>query len=55
MRTFVARAHTADDVAELLGERFVLAVTSGEELIQDVLDEEFVEELGGPFVETRKP
>ena len=49
-----SRAHAGDDsLAEALGKGFVSAVTSGEEMAEDIRDELTTEELGGPFVITR--
>ncbi len=41
-----------DDLAEELGEEFVMTATSGEQAAEDIRNEDFPEELGGPFVET---
>jgi hypothetical protein len=41
-----------DDLAELLGEEYVRAVTSGEEQGVEMRDASVPEEEGGPFVET---
>jgi len=41
-----------DDLAEELGEEFVLTATSGEQAAEDIRNEDVPEELGGPFVET---
>lgn len=41
-----------DDLAEELGEEFLLSATSGEQAAQDVRNEDFLEEIGGPFVVT---
>jgi hypothetical protein len=40
----------SDDLAELLGEDFVRAATSGNEALEDDLDRTLPEEVGGPFV-----
>jgi hypothetical protein len=45
-------AHVDDDLAEELGEEFVMTATSGEQAAEDLRNEDFPEELGGPFVET---
>ncbi len=42
----------SDDLANVLGQSFVSAVTSGEEMAEDIRDELTTEELGGPFVVT---
>lgn len=42
-----------DSLADVLGKSFVNAVTSGEEVAEDLRDEVTPEELGGPFVITR--
>ena len=44
------RAH--DDLAEVLGEETVAAMTSGEGQGEEVADQVVEEESGGPFVET---
>jgi hypothetical protein len=41
-----------DDLAEALGEEFVLAATTGEETVDQDLQDVVPEEIGGPFVET---
>jgi hypothetical protein len=41
-----------DDLGELLGEEYVMAATSGEQVAEDVRDQVFPEEVGGPFIET---
>jgi hypothetical protein len=46
---FVAKPRSNDALAEQLGELAVSAMTSGE---SDAVEETFVEEEGGPFVET---
>ena len=42
-------ARTDDDLAEALGEGFITAATSAEEMSEDVRDEVLPEEYGGPF------
>jgi hypothetical protein len=42
----------SDDLAELLGEDFLQAATSGNEVLEDDLDSALPEEIGGPFVTT---
>ena len=42
----------SDDLAEELGEAFVMTATSGEQADEDIRDEEVPEERGGPFVVT---
>lgn len=42
----------SDDLAELLGEDYLQAATSGNEALEDDLDSELPEEIGGPFVTT---
>jgi len=49
---FLERPRSKDDLAESFGEQFVETVTSGEDDGEDVLDQEVVEEQGGPFVES---
>lgn len=49
---FIPEGHSADPLAEELGESFVRAATSGEDDETERLDEVVVEELGGPFVST---
>ncbi len=44
-----------EDMAELLGEQFVLAVTCAEEMCEEVRNEFSDEEVGGPFIEGRTP
>jgi protein-disulfide isomerase len=51
-RAFFARARSADDLAERLGEEAVEAATGGGEEAEDRFDEVVPEENGGPFVET---
>jgi hypothetical protein len=46
------RSGRDDDLAELLGEEYVRAVTSGEEQGVELRDAPVPEEDGGPFVET---
>lgn len=41
-----------DDLAEELGEEFVLTATSGEQSAEDLRNQDVPEEVGGPFVET---
>jgi hypothetical protein len=41
-----------DDLAEMRGEDFVRAATTGEDVEDESLDEVVPEEYGGPFVET---
>jgi hypothetical protein len=41
-----------DDLAEELGEAFVMTATSGEQADEDIRDQEVPEERGGPFVVT---
>ena len=45
-------AHTNDDLAETLGEGFVEAATTGEDVDDEVLDQVVSEEIGGPFIES---
>ena len=42
-----------DDLAETLGEGFVAAATTGENVEDETLDQIVPEEIGGPFIETR--
>jgi hypothetical protein len=44
--------YTDDDLAEELGEEFVLTATSGEQAAEDLRNQDVPEEVGGPFVET---
>jgi hypothetical protein len=46
------RALAHDDLAEEMGEEFVITATSGEQAAEDLRDQDFPEELGGPFVVT---
>lgn len=41
-----------DDLAEALGEEFVIAATTGEEMVDQDLHDVVSEEIGGPFIET---
>lgn len=52
IRESEARTGSREDLSELLGEDFLRAATSGEEVGEDVRDEVVPEELGGPFLET---
>jgi hypothetical protein len=45
-------AHSRDDLAEELGEGYVLSATSGGDGGSELAEEEVPEEEGGPFVET---
>ena len=45
-------AHSHDDLAEELGEGYVLSATSGGDGGSELAEEEVPEEEGGPFVET---
>ncbi len=45
-------ARTRDDLAEVLAEDFIGAATSGNDVLEDDLERETSDELGGPFVET---
>ena len=45
------RMHSSDPLAEMLGEEFVQAATSGEEAYSDDVEAVTTEELGGPFIE----
>lgn len=51
-RAFLERARSNEPLAEQLGEEFVTTVTSGGDMGEELLDQESVEERGGPFVET---
>ena len=42
--------HTDDDLAETLGEGFVEAATTGDDVDGEVLDRVVSEEIGGPFI-----
>ena len=44
-------APAPDDLAEVLGESYVSAATSGEQQAEHALDGFVLEELGGPFVQ----
>src|SRR5713101_8448100 len=46
------RAYADDDLAEEMGEEFVMTATSGEQAAEDLRNQDFPEELGGPFVVT---
>ncbi|MEO8876619.1 MAG: hypothetical protein ABI461_13595 [Polyangiaceae bacterium] len=46
------KSRSNDPLAEELGESFVKTATSGEDSIDDDLEEVVAEESGGPFVET---
>jgi len=46
------KSHSSDPLAEELGENFVKTAISGEDSIDDDLDQVTEEESGGPFVET---
>lgn len=45
------RVHSREPLAEMLGEEFVKAATSGEEAYSDAADAVTTEEVGGPFSE----
>src|SRR5215469_567671 len=45
-------AYAEDDLAEELGEEFVMTATSGEQAAEDLRNQDVPEEVGGPFVET---
>ncbi|HEX4405047.1 MAG TPA: hypothetical protein VH560_09485 [Polyangia bacterium] len=45
-------ARTRDDLAEVLAEDFIGAATSGNDVLEDDLERETADELGGPFVVT---
>lgn len=51
-RAFLERARSNEPLAEQLGEEFVTSVTSGGDMGDELLEQESVEERGGPFVET---
>jgi len=46
------RAYADDDLAEEMGEEFVMTATSGEQAAEDLRNQDFPEEWGGPFVVT---
>lgn len=46
------RAYANDDLAEEMGEEFVITATSGEQAAEDLRNEDVPEERGGPFVVT---
>ncbi len=48
---YIAAAMT-DSLAEELGEASVEAATSGDHAAENIRDEDFAEEVGGPFVQT---
>ncbi len=52
VKGFTGAQIRGDSLAEGLGEDFVRVATSGEDDAEDMLDEVYVEELGGPFVES---
>jgi hypothetical protein len=45
-------ARTRDDLAEVLAEDFIGAATSGNDVLEDDLERETSDELGGPFIVT---
>jgi len=45
-------ARTSDDLAEVLAEDFIGAATSGNDVLEDDLEQETSDELGGPFLVT---
>ena len=45
-------AYAEDDLAEEMGEEFVMTATSGEQAAEDLRNQDVPEEVGGPFVET---
>ncbi|HXN41883.1 MAG TPA: hypothetical protein VN918_08860 [Myxococcaceae bacterium] len=45
-------AYADDDLAEEMGEEFVMTATSGEQAAEDLRNQDFPEEQGGPFVVT---
>lgn len=49
------RMYSSDPLAEMLGEEFVQAATSGEEAYSDDAEAVTTEELGGPFIEGVDP
>jgi hypothetical protein len=53
MTAFLERPRTVDALAEVLGEDFVAAATTGEEVRLGQLNAGLPEEMGGPFVITR--
>jgi hypothetical protein len=51
-RAFLNGPRSEDAFAEALGEEFVENATSGEDEIEDILNQTVPEDDGGPFVET---
>jgi hypothetical protein len=51
--SFIPRARSKDTLVEELGEEFVKQVTSAEYGAEDAMNQDVVEEVGGPFIETR--
>lgn len=51
-RAFLAGTHTNDVLAEELAESVVACMTSGQDELRKVLDDETIEERGGPFVDS---
>lgn len=51
-RAFIPAGWSDDPSAQESGEEFVMTVTSGEDGGESGLDEESIEERGGPFIET---
>jgi hypothetical protein len=51
-RAFVSGTWSSDPAAEEAAEEFVMAVTSGENGGESLLDAVMPEEIGGPFLET---
>ena len=49
-RAFVSSGHSADDLANELGEEAVKSMTSGEDELPARRDARIIEEQGGPFV-----
>jgi hypothetical protein len=50
---FLGRAKSSDPLAEVLGEKFVEAATTGEDAGFEALNQAMPEDVGGPFVVTR--
>ena len=50
---FLGRAKSTDSLAEVLGEEFLEAATTGEDAGLEALNQDMPEEEGGPFVLTR--
>jgi hypothetical protein len=52
---FAVQALMRDDMAELLGEQFVLCATSAEDVAEEIRNQVSDQEVGGPFIEGSTP